>query len=339
MQHGFAISPLLQTHTLRFATHLPFRRSVELLNITLPAAGMSASQSQRLCYHFGSLEEVETALRSCRQAEPVSAEASAQTPPPESTDPSVLYCQIDGGMILTDQGYNEVKVGRLFTSADRHQVSSRQADNKRFALKQSEYLAHHGKRADFLDRFTPLLQSHRQHQACRLVFVSDGAHWIQSWQDGYPEAVQILDYYHALEALASFARQALPDHPAAVRWLRRRRAHLLEGDVDKVLKAVRAQADKGSAEVRQAAARLTGYYERNARRMRYGEFRAKGYLIGSGAIESAVSGLVQQRCKLVGQRWGPGLKGVLNLRTLVASGKITSLRRIVDQQMRPHAAA
>ncbi|MEQ8703416.1 MAG: hypothetical protein RIC19_05835 [Phaeodactylibacter sp.] len=67
--------------------------------------------------------------------------------------------------------------------------------------------------------------------------------------------------------------------------------------------------------------------------MKYDEYRKAGYCIGSGAIESAISTVVQQRCKLVGQRWTKRVAAVLNLRAAFKSGKRDGIRQIINKQM------
>ncbi|TXB67891.1 hypothetical protein [Phaeodactylibacter luteus] len=67
--------------------------------------------------------------------------------------------------------------------------------------------------------------------------------------------------------------------------------------------------------------------------MKYDEYRKAGYCIDSGAIESAISTVVQQRCKLVGQRWTQSVTAVLNLRAAFKSGKQDGIRRIINAQM------
>ena len=63
--------------------------------------------------------------------------------------------------------------------------------------------------------------------------------------------------------------------------------------------------------------------------MRYKTFTDQGLLIGSGAIESAVKCVAQQRCKLAGQRWSNGLQPVFNLRAIYKSGKGKRMERII----------
>ena len=58
----------------------------------------------------------------------------------------------------------------------------------------------------------------------------------------------------------------------------------------------------------------------NRERVRYGTFKAQGLLIGSGAIESAINHVVQQRMKRPGMRWKvDGADNVLALRCVYRS--------------------
>jgi hypothetical protein len=63
------------------------------------------------------------------------------------------------------------------------------------------------------------------------------------------------------------------------------------------------------------------YFRKNADRMSYKTFRAKGYFIGSGAVEGACRHIVAQRTKLSGMRWHrDGAEHVLAFRSLIKSG-------------------
>jgi hypothetical protein len=53
----------------------------------------------------------------------------------------------------------------------------------------------------------------------------------------------------------------------------------------------------------EAAAEVIGYLERNAHRMDYPEYLAKGWCFGSGAVESACKTVVGQRLKLAGGKF------------------------------------
>ncbi|MDO8673215.1 MAG: ISKra4 family transposase, partial [Dehalococcoidia bacterium] len=62
------------------------------------------------------------------------------------------------------------------------------------------------------------------------------------------------------------------------------------------------------------------YFQKNALRMDYPAFRARGLPIGSGAVESSAKNLVQQRMKRPGSRWSEnGAQAVLNVRARLLS--------------------
>ena len=59
---------------------------------------------------------------------------------------------------------------------------------------------------------------------------------------------------------------------------------------------------------------VIGYFDRNRGRMRYDEYLAAGYPIGSGVIEGACRHLVKDRLERSGMRWHPdGAQAMLDL--------------------------
>jgi hypothetical protein len=133
-----------------------------------------------------------------------------------------------------------------------------------------------------------------------LVFVCDGAAWI--WDlvaHYYPNAVQIVDWYHAEDRLKRLADAIFPSPSQRQQWLTQVVESLWQGQVEEVILACKRLASKYD-EARQA---LT-YFSNNSQRMRYNVFRAQGYLIGSGTIESACKQIVTQRLKRSGAQWG-----------------------------------
>lgn len=65
------------------------------------------------------------------------------------------------------------------------------------------------------------------------------------------------------------------------------------------------------------------YYRSNAGRMKYDEYRANGWFIGSGVIESGCKTVVGQRFKQSGMIWSlKGAKALLPLRTLYKSNRL-----------------
>ena len=65
------------------------------------------------------------------------------------------------------------------------------------------------------------------------------------------------------------------------------------------------------------------YYRSNAGRMKYDEYRANGWFIGSGVIESGCKTVIGQRFKQSGMFWSlKGAKALLPLRTLHKSNRL-----------------
>ena len=74
---------------------------------------------------------------------------------------------------------------------------------------------------------------------------------------------------------------------------------------------------RGLATVR---AEVFGYFENQVHRMDYPTYRAKGWQIGSGPVESACKTVVGQRLKGAGMRWGEdGADALCHLRALFRS--------------------
>ena len=73
--------------------------------------------------------------------------------------------------------------------------------------------------------------------------------------------------------------------------------------------------------------------------MKYNEYWDAGYCVGSGAIDSAISTVVQQPYELVGQRWTKRVTTVLNIRAIFKRVKPDKLRAIINQEMGASEAA
>jgi hypothetical protein len=132
-----------------------------------------------------------------------------------------------------------------------------------------------------------------------LIFVGDGAVWIWNLVNQYyPNAIQIVDWYHAEEHLEIVAKAAFAQPLERNRWLEGVTQALWEGQVEAVISACQALASS-CLEARRDA----HYFYTNAERMRYHRFREAGYMIGSGTVESACKQIVSHRLKLPGAQW------------------------------------
>jgi hypothetical protein len=136
-----------------------------------------------------------------------------------------------------------------------------------------------------------------------IVFICDGAAWIWRLVEKYfPDAVQIVDWYHASEYLSPIAEAAFGrDTPQAKDWLEQARTDLWEGQMEKLIQECQRLAQIPAATA--PAQRAITYYTHNQKRMDYARLRSQGYLIGSGTIESGCKQIAGFRLKLAGARW------------------------------------
>jgi hypothetical protein len=172
--------------------------------------------------------------------------------------------------------------------------------------------------------------------AKEMVFIGDGAKWVwglceREFKRFGAKVVQVLDWYHAVEHLWEVARAYYGEMSDLVTpWVKAREGELYNGAVQEVMGAIKAMAQQvglppeGAHELdrRVVLWRNVGYFEDNAARMKYPEYRARGIPMGSGVVESACRHVVASRLKGPGMRWDePGAEAILHLRTLELSGR------------------
>ena len=175
-------------------------------------------------------------------------------------------------------------------------------------------------------------------EAIELVMLIDGAAGLAGMgKDQFQTALQIVDFYHAMEHGARVLEALLgskdhPDYKARHRqWAKR----LLKNGVACLIEEVRQEC-AGRAMAEAVEKELT-YFVTNIKRMQYGTFRKKGYFIGSGVIEAGCKTVIGTRCKQSGMFWGePGAEHILALRCIHASRRLDEywqhrLRQRADQ--------
>jgi hypothetical protein len=180
-----------------------------------------------------------------------------------------------------------------------------------------------------LEHFAPRLRTPAgavgMDRADRWLGLTDGGNGLEDrLREDFPRVeVIILDFFHPSERLTTRSRLVHPDaEDQAAALARQWRGLLLEGG-GAVGAAVLSEWDwPHRPGLREAAAEVIGYFRRNAHRMEYPVYLAKGWCIGSGAVESACKTVVGQRLKLAGMRWGEdGADAVCHLRALYRSEK------------------
>jgi hypothetical protein len=161
-------------------------------------------------------------------------------------------------------------------------------------------------------------------RAQQQVVMGDGAEWI--WNlvaEHFPEAMQIVDLYHARQHLWELARRLYPNEGGKQKaWMKLHQKRLLDrGRIEKLvgaLRAIRSRIPEVTEKIRAEA----DYFERNAERMRYPKFRRQHLFVGSGVIEAGCKTVVASRLKRSGMFWTVrGANAILALRCAYLNGR------------------
>jgi hypothetical protein len=188
------------------------------------------------------------------------------------------------------------------------------------------------------------VETHRRgtERAARVCAVMDGAEWQQKFIDLHrPDAVRILDWCHAAEHLAQAGQAAFGAGTAALsEWLGIQLHRLKHGEPEEVLGSLRGlcreleQRESGVDDEVKAVKGSLEYLEKRRGQIRYAEFHAEGYPIGSGAVESANKLVVEARLKGSGMHWArEHVNPMVALRTVVCSGRWGEVWPQINQRL------
>ncbi len=278
-----------------------------------------------------------------RQQEERRKESWQQTAPPASEQaepPERLYISMDGTKIHLTRGWSEIRLGAVYeTEAVRQKDGSVVPRTVR-----PTYLPFRGD----VEAFGQLvyLEAARRglEDAGEVIILGDGAEWI--WRQARhicPEAVCIVDWWHATEHLWEAAKALFGEGSvAAQEWERAREAELWDGQVEKVLAALRQALPTATGDALQAVQEEITYFTNQRNRMRYDEYRASGYQIGSGTVESACKRVIGQRLKQAGMIWSePQALAVASIRAALLDGQWDGFwqKRSFSPKRRPVKAA
>jgi hypothetical protein len=183
--------------------------------------------------------------------------------------------------------------------------------------------------ATFTRQATVELARRGTERAGVVVGIMDGAPWLQGFLDHHrPDAVRVLDFPHATEHLATAAQATFgAGSPEALTWLDAQAHALKHAGPEPVLAALQQLPIEQARDPTLAgAARDTtlGYLQTRRAQLDYPRFRAAGYPIGSGAVESANKLVVEARLKGSGMHWAPhSINPMLALRAIACNQRWT----------------
>ena len=140
-------------------------------------------------------------------------------------------------------------------------------------------------------------------ETVRLCVICDGAEWIwKHVQTLFPDACQVLDYYHCSEYLHKVAKAQYGNPLQAQEWVEATLTRLYMGKVGSVLGGLR-RMQPTSDEALKAIDNCWVYLGNHRGRTHYRKFRRGGYPLGSGGMESANKFICHVRLKRSGAWW------------------------------------
>lgn len=246
--------------------------------------------------------------------------------------PRRLYVAVDGVMVHRDQ-WNEAKCVTCYweepgggESAVSLPKGSVEPDGKGGVRREARYAVRFESAEQFKAFVWSLAVQCGLESAVEVVLLGDGAAWI--WEHVASvlgeRTICITDWYHVMEHLWACGKTLLGQQtPETVAWVKERETWLWEGQYPKLLEALEAERRRTrSSPKHRALKELITYLKNQGDRLAYERFRAAGYDIGSGRVESACKHVVANRMKRSGMIWSDdGAQELLSLRTAYLNGQ------------------
>jgi hypothetical protein len=259
-----------------------------------------------------------------------------QGPVDETTPVPILYVEVDGTGVpmVADElagrkgkqadgtaKTREIKLCAAFTQTRCDENGLPQRD-----YASTTYVGSFERAQEFGLRARKEAQRRGAGRAKKIVFLGDGAPWIWELQRvNFPEAIPILDLYHALEHLDELCENLFPAPSAkekTTRWFEMLKNDQVADVIAEAKEQLRALAlGAGAQEKLQTQ---IDYFEKNKSRMLYKTYRDAGLFYGSGVVEAGCKAVIGQRLKNSGMFWTEsGATNILNLRCALNGNRWT----------------
>jgi hypothetical protein len=265
----------------------------------------------------------------------------------------IVYIEMDGAFVNTrdksekgNSSWHENKLGLVFSDDGKRLVKRRKPQTEiihpkygivrpRYVLTRKAYTSYVGSVDVFKKLLLKVAVNNGYGKYNKPVLISDGATWIKNVREElFPDAAHILDYYHLCEKVWDFSKQYFqipgsdiqkkkrvvtaidhPNYPKCKAWAEEMCETILQGKIEEVINIV----SKKEISMKFQKDKLSTYMENNIDTTKYDIFIAKGYDIGSGAIESSNKSVLQKRLNGPGMRWH--IDSAQNMVTLTAKNK------------------
>lgn len=280
---------------------MPFERASEHIKKLLKI-DVSATEIQIISEEIGK-KVFEKDIDAAHKAYEKPEEAAPQELPMYRKE-GRLYIFTDGLQVNTrvedENGstWKEMKLGLIFCDKD----TIKRANGSAIITKK-EYVSYFGSVNEFKKLLFDAAARTGYGKIKEIVLIGDGAPWIWNMcEELFPDAVQILDYYHLSENVNDYAKFIYPEDEVNRKgWVNKVLDAVMEGTVEE---AIKIAEEKKTDKTPQGVVNLYTYMINNRDRIDYKSYRDKGYYIGSGAVEGANKTVIQHRMNQSGMRWG-----------------------------------
>jgi hypothetical protein len=249
---------------------------------------------------------VQTAWATLSMAQPDRSEAIAGD----------FYISMDGVTVhIAEQGWKNLWLGAVYTTKRIH--STKRPETLEVRTEQPSFVTDLADVETFGRQLWLEAQRRGLAQAQQVIVIGDGAHWLWKMaEEHFPKATQILDWYHAATYVWKAAHTLYGEgSDLAKHWAKQHLDLLWNGKVQTVLDHLQAQTVH-----KPALCDIVTYFRNNQQRMRYDCYRANGWQIGSGTIESGCKHVIGARLKQAGMIWSrAGAQAVAKLRARLKS--------------------
>lgn len=325
-------SPMLQETMTRLGSKMSFPEAVEEIRVTYRTE-ISEPTVRRNTHQNGQAGEA----MACQEVEEIEA-----TMPEPLGRPEQMTLSIDGAFILLTSGeWREVKTMTIGDFASHWNPKKNEVEVKSSNL---SYFSRSYRAREFERYALGELYRRGLSEAETVVTVNDGAVWIQSFIDYHcPKAVRVIDFAHALSYVGQIGKTMLGEETDAFHTWFQEKSHQLKHQPPQRLLSELALFGQQAQTDEQAVAIEHGmrYLADRKEMIDYPYFRARGYPIGSGSVESSHKHVVHKRLKGAGMRWAEHhVDTMLTLRNLICNNqwedgwkKLVAFRR--EQRWKP----
>lgn len=223
---------------------------------------------------------------------------------PAELESETLVIEADAATVLTVKGeeHKSVYCAVAFDLKDR----GTKEDSGRPFIVEKRHAASSQSLEDFQPRVRALALRMGIAQANQVIFLGDGAPGLWSTAEKVlpPGTVFIQDFWHVCEHLAKVANNLYgQESDLAKSTLAKWRESLRQSKFDDIILDLDVEFKKRRGTNREMLRQEINYLKNGRSRMDYAAFSAKGWPIGSGAVEGTCKHLIKERFCVTGAHW------------------------------------